>query len=139
MRACAVAATMVLAACGPTHVLIGTTHAPVSPGTVRLYLEPIPRHYEEIAIVDASSRGSFSFTYEGKAEVVIDRLKEEAARLGANGILLQELTDVAAGSVGADVSAMLPGDRGSIGVGLNGVGLFSPRFGRAIAVYVPTP
>jgi len=130
---------MWLTACGPTHVLIGTTHAPVAPGTVRLYLEPIPRKYEEIAIVDASSRGSFSFTYEGKAEVVIDRLKEEAARLGANGILLQELTDTAAGSVGADVSAILPGDRGSIGVGLNGAGLFSPRFGRAIAVYVPAP
>jgi hypothetical protein len=120
-------------------VLIGTTHPPVAPGTVRLYLEPIPQKYEEIAVVDASSRGSLSFTYEGKAEVVIDRLKEEAAKLGANGILLQELTDAGAGAVGAGVAATLPGDRGSIGVGLNGVGWFSPRFGRAIAVYVPTP
>ncbi len=136
MKVCAAAAAMSLVACGSAPVLIGTRHAPVPPDSVRLYLEPIARKYEEIAVVDASSRGSFSFTYEGKADVVIDRLKQAAAKLGANGILLQELTDTAAGSVGAGVAATLPGDHGSIGIGLNGAGLFAPRFGRAVAVYV---
>lgn len=39
--------------------------------------------------MDASSERSFAITDQGKMNKVIDRLKDEAAKLGANGILLQ--------------------------------------------------
>jgi hypothetical protein len=42
----------------------------------------------------------FAVTAQGKTNVVMDRLKAEAAKLGANGILLEGVGDQAGGSVG---------------------------------------
>lgn len=39
-------------------------------------------------MIDTSSKGGFGFTAQGKTDVVINRLKEEPAKLGANGVLL---------------------------------------------------
>jgi hypothetical protein len=41
-----------------------------------------------------------SFRVQGKTNVVMDRLKTEAAKLGANGILLQGVGDQAGSSAG---------------------------------------
>ena len=43
---------------------------------------------------------SRSLRVQGKTNVVMDRLKAEAAKLGANGILLKGVGDQAGGSVG---------------------------------------
>jgi len=48
-----------------------------------------PTKYDEIAIIEASSKNSWSSTDQGKTEKVVERLKKEAAALGANGVLLQ--------------------------------------------------
>src|SRR5882757_4551721 len=85
-----VAVIMSVTACETSHVLIGTARKPISPDQVQLYLEPPAKKYQEIAVVDTSSKHTFSFTAVGKTDVVIRRLKEEAAKLGANGILLQD-------------------------------------------------
>ena len=73
--------------------LIGTARVPVSADRVQLYTEAPLRPYERIAVVSASSKRSWSFTFEGKAEVVVRRLKEEAGKLGANGVLLESISD----------------------------------------------
>jgi hypothetical protein len=79
--------------CAPTsHVIVGNTHAPISPADVRVYLRP-PQHFDEVAVLDASSQFSWATTDQQKTDKVIERLKEEAAKLGANGILLQGLGD----------------------------------------------
>ena len=74
--------------CTPSsHIVVGQTREPISPDKVKLYTTP-PEKYEEVAIVDASSHASWAVTDQGKIEVAIQRIKEEAATLGANGILI---------------------------------------------------
>jgi hypothetical protein len=122
-------------ACGTSHVLIGSPRARVAPDQVRIYLEPIARKYEEIAVVRASSRYSLSLTAVGKGDVVIRRLQEEAAKLGANGLLLREIGNGNDSTVGAGFAMDLPGDRGAVGIGV-GTTAFETRYGSGIAVYV---
>lgn len=128
------ATTCAATACATTsHSLIGLPRAPVAAADVRVFLAPVSDACEKIAFIEASSRLSFAWTAEAKAEVVMRRLKGEAAKLGANAIVLQELTDGAIGTVDAGVATGL-GEHGSIGVGFNGAGLLANRFGRAVAV-----
>src|SRR6202163_5080227 len=76
---------LLLGGCASSHVRIGDAGPAISPDQVKLYLHP-PEKYEEIAIIDASSRRSIVITDQQKMNKVIARLKEEAARVGANGI-----------------------------------------------------
>lgn len=80
--------SLTLAGCVTSHVMVGQARAPISPDQVRLYSSP-PANYEEIAILDSSSEFSFAFTGQGKTDVAINRMKEEAAKLGANGIMIR--------------------------------------------------
>jgi hypothetical protein len=82
-----------------SHVLVGTARPPISPGEVKIYLQP-PAQYEEIATIDASSRGTPAFTDQRKMDRAIGRLKMEAAKLGANGILLQGTSSEQTGGIG---------------------------------------
>lgn len=69
-----------------SHVMIGTARPPVDPSAVQIYLRP-PADYEEIALVTADSRGSFRWSSQGTTDLALERLKREAARLGADGLL----------------------------------------------------
>lgn len=89
-----------LSGCATSYVMVGQARPPISPDQVQIYLHPPANKYSEIALLDASSKGSFAITAQGKTNVVIDRLKAEAAKLGANGILLEGVGDQAGGSVG---------------------------------------
>jgi hypothetical protein len=124
-----------LAACATSHVQAGNARAPVMPDRVRLFLEPPAIKYQEIAVIDASSKHSFSFTAEGKADVVIRRLKEEAAKLGANGVVLQDIADGPVSSVATGVGTESMGARGTISLGIIGTGLVSEKYGRGVAIY----
>jgi hypothetical protein len=54
-----------LIGCVTSHVLVGTPRPPISPDQVRVYMHP-PTRYEEIAILDSSSRDSWTFTAQGR-------------------------------------------------------------------------
>ena len=69
-----------------SHVLIGTARPPVDPSQVRIYLRP-PADYEEIALVTADSRGALRWSAQGTTDSALERLKREAAQLGADGLL----------------------------------------------------
>jgi hypothetical protein len=86
-----------LAACATSHVMIGQARPPISPEEVQIYTRPPTVPYEEIARLQTSSSGSFSFTAQRKTDAVINRLKAEAAKLGANGVLLEGMSDRASG------------------------------------------
>jgi len=128
------ATTCAATACATSsHSLIGLPRAPVAAADVRVFLAPVSDACEKIAFIEASSRLSFAWTAEAKAEVVMRRLKGEAAKLGANAIVLQELSDGAGAAVDAGVATGL-GEHGSIGVGFDDAGLLATRVGRAVAV-----
>jgi len=131
--ALAVALTALLfAACTTSHVMLGKARPPISPDQVQIYDHPPPGPYEEIARLDTSSQGSFSFTAQAKTDAVIRRLKTEAAKLGANGVLLEGIADQVNGSI--STGAGTGSYSGGGGIGIN-AGL-SRKIGGGVAIYV---
>jgi hypothetical protein len=89
-----------LTSCASSHVMIGKARSPISPDLVQIYTQPPNAKYEEIATLDTSSRGSFSFTAQRKTDQVIKRLRQEAGKLDASGVVLQGIGDQVSGSIG---------------------------------------
>jgi hypothetical protein len=127
---------LALAGCATSHVMIGQARPAISPEEVQVYTRPPTVPYEEIAKLQTSSGGSFSFTAQGKTDAVIKRLKTEAAKLGANGVLLEGIDDRASGSIGTGGGTESYSSRSSVGggVGIN-VGM-SQKVGGGVAIYV---
>jgi len=139
MLAACVLLTALLTGCQTSsHVLVGTARPPISPDSVKVYLQPPPQ-YEEIATIDASSQGSFAMTSQQNMDVAMQRMKIEAAKLGANGILLQGVTDQQSGSIGlgAGSSSYSPGS--ATGAGAGGSFGITNKATHGIAIYVPPP
>lgn len=128
-----------LAACASSHVLTGNPRPPIDPSQVRIYYGPPPGGYEEIALLETSS-GAFTYGEQNKTDSIMTKLRTEAAKLGANGILFQGTADDYGGggaSVGVGGGRVGGSSFSSAGVGVN----ISPRqkHARGIAVYVPNP
>jgi hypothetical protein len=127
---------LALSACVSSHVMIGKAREPISPDQVQIYLRPPATRYDEIASLNTSSSESFSFTAQRKSDKVIERLKSEAAKLGANGVLLQGINDQVAGSFGSGVGGASASGNSAVGVGLGGSVALHRKAGNGIAVYV---
>ena len=120
---------MILVGCHPvSHIIVGETRAPVSPSQVKIYLD-YPEEYEKIALIDAGSNFAFKdpaihFTWQSKMNKVIERLKIEAAQLGANGVVM----------VGTENKI-----HQSFRIDKNGnarTSTYTEKFGKGIAIYV---
>jgi hypothetical protein len=133
----AAAAAAWLAACATSsHVLIGTPRAPIPPESVRVYTQPPPQ-YDQIATLDATSQGSLALTAQQNMDKAIERLKREAAKLGANGVLLQTVQDRQSATIGTGVGSASYGGNTAVGGGVGGsFGLYSKAV-TGIAIYVP--
>lgn len=125
-----------LAGCATSHVMIGKARPPVSPDSVQLYTRPPDVPYEEIARIETSSQGAFAFGAQAKTDAVIHRLKVEAAKLGANGVLLEGMGDQPSGSVGTGGGSTSYSGRSAVGggIGIN-VGM-SRKVGGGLAIYI---
>jgi hypothetical protein len=83
-------------------IVTGTMRAATTPERVTIYLEP-PAEFEVIGLVNASSDAGW--TDQGSVDYAIQELKKQAAKLGANGVLLGSTgertttTFIASGSV----------------------------------------
>lgn len=128
---------MLLAACASpsSSVLIGEARPEISVEQVKVYLEK-PESYEEIALIEASSDSSWSFSEQAKMEAVLNRLKQEAAKVGANGVLLQKTGDRKDNSVYVGTGA--GSYSGNIGFGVSVGKAFglTDKTGEGIAIYV---
>jgi hypothetical protein len=127
---------LLLVACASTsHVITGKPRTPIDPSQVKVYTTA-PPGYEEIAVINATSSMSGAFGDQKKMDVVMERLRKEAAALGANGILLKS-TGTKGGGVGAGIGTGI-----GVGGGLSiGTGIFTSgdnKTGRGLAIYVPT-
>jgi hypothetical protein len=100
VRTCAATLLAACLICGcATHtIIVGERRPPISPEAVRVYQVP-PRHFERIAIINSSAGTSWIFPDRPSVELGISRLREEAAGLGANGILLEGVYDEPAGGL----------------------------------------
>ncbi|GGP22301.1 MULTISPECIES: hypothetical protein [Silvimonas] len=68
-----------------SSIVTGKTRPAVSPSQVNIYLDP-PSQFETIGIVEASSE--IEFSTQAAQDRAINELKSQAAKLGANGVLL---------------------------------------------------
>lgn len=69
-----------------SSIVVGNARLPIDPANVKLYLEP-PESYEVVGIVEASS--DVEFSTQAAQNRAIERLKVESAKIGANGVLLE--------------------------------------------------
>lgn len=138
LKAVAVMMAIGIAGCATSHVMMGPARPPISPDQVRIYFHPPEVKYEEIAMLDTSSRGAFAITAQGKTDTVINRLKAEAAKLGANGILLQGVSDQSGGSVSSGFGQAHASGNTAYGSGVGFTGNVMIKAGSGVAIYVPS-
>lgn len=102
-------AVLTLGACASGSALVtGNARAPVAPQQVKIYLEP-PAAFEVIGLVNASSDAGW--TEQGSLDYAIEELKNQAAKLGANGVLLVssgDRTTTIVGGQGTDYLYAVP-------------------------------
>lgn len=130
-------AALTMMACAPSsHILTGAVRAPISPSEVKIYSTPPPQ-YQEIALLDASSKSVFQPGGQKAIDKVIERLKAQAAQLGANGVILGDIADRQTGSLGTGVGSDSYSGNTAVGVGVGGsLGIYK-KTGKGTAIYVP--
>ena len=80
-----------LVACASGSAIVtGVKRTPLDPSQVKLYAES-PAKYEVIGIVNASSDAGW--TEQESQDYAVQELKNQAAKLGANGVLLVSTGD----------------------------------------------
>ena len=120
---------LLLISCHPvSHIVVGNKREATSPTDEKVYLD-YPESYEKIALVDAGSNFSFKdpvilFAWQSKMNKALERLKIEAASLGANGILIVNTDNKTYQSINSNE---------------NGVqsSTYEEKFIKAIAIHVP--
>lgn len=89
--------SLIISSCASgTALVTGTQHPATSPESVVIYIEP-PVNYEVIGIVTASSDSGW--TDQGSLEYALKEIKKQAAKIGANGILLENVSQSTSGGV----------------------------------------
>ena len=71
-------------------IVTGNVRPAVAPESVKLFMDQ-PSRYEVIGLVEASSHSGW--TAQGSQDYAIAELKKQAAKLGANGVLLDATGD----------------------------------------------
>ncbi|MGH8137705.1 MAG: hypothetical protein ACREVV_05855 [Steroidobacteraceae bacterium] len=131
-------AMAVLIACASSnHVLVGSARPPIPITEVRVYSTP-PQAFEEIAVLNASSKSMLGPGSQRAMDKVVDQLKDEAAKLGANGIILEEFSDAQTASLGTGVGSNSYSRSSSVGAGVGGSFGVYKKTGQARAIYVPS-
>ena len=80
---------LLLAGCAAatgTSIVVGEVREAIEPSQVKLYLD-IPESYETIGMVTASSNAGW--TEQDSVDYAVEELKNQAAKLGANGVLIE--------------------------------------------------
>ena len=111
-----------------SHIIVGDSREPIHPSNVEIYLD-YPEQYEKIALIDAGSNFAFKdpvilFDWQRKMDKATERLKIEAAKLGANGILIINTDNKIYQSISSD------------GKGSSSSSSHTEKFVKAIAIYV---
>ena len=115
--------------CHPvSHIVVGKKREATNPTDVKVYLD-YPESYEKIALVDAGSNFSFKdpvilFAWQSKMNKALERLKIEAASLGANGILIVNTDNNTYQSINSNENGVQSSS-------------YEEKFIKAIAIHVP--
>jgi len=130
-------ACWLICGCAPAKpLLVGPARAPIAVEQVVIYQQP-PANSSDVAILKATSHSAFSPGGPAATDTVVQRLKLQAAQLGANGLVLQGFSDAQTASLGTGVGSESYSRSSSVGVGAGAsFGIFK-KTGEALAIYVP--
>jgi hypothetical protein len=103
---------------------------------VKVYFHPPDKRYEEIGLLEASSKNSWSFSAQGKMDKVVERLKVQAAKMGANGVLLVGVGNEYSGSVNTGHASATAYGNTAYGNSFGTSVAVMHKSGSAIAIYV---
>lgn len=104
-RTAAFLAIAAIAGCAEgTTIVTGEKRAAISPELVKLYSEAPQTAYQVIAIVKASSGNGW--TDQQSTDYAIDELKNQAAAVGANGVILGQVGSQTGGFIMSGYSAI---------------------------------
>ena len=131
----AILAAFLLASCGTNVTMLGPARPAISPAAVRIYQVP-PRHYQQIAIINSSAGTTWIFPNHHSLDEAFADLRTEAAALGANGVLLQEVYDQPVGGLSVGGGGFGYGHHGFYGGSGSVGGPLINRRVQAIAIYV---
>jgi hypothetical protein len=125
------------AGCATTsHVMLAPARPAIAPEQVHVYFTPPPGRYEQIAALETSS-GPFTYGDQRKTDAVMAKLRAEAAKLGANGVLVQGMgMDGQAGRVGVGVGGGSFGGHTRVGGGIGVDVSPAQKHAQALAIFV---
>lgn len=98
LQLAALCVVLLLGACATATVIpVGNARPPVDPSQVRLYVQP-PARYEVLGIISGNSQ--LEGTGQSGLNDVIKEVRKQAAKLGANGVLIASTGQQYHGSIG---------------------------------------
>lgn len=80
-----------------SSILTGTKRPAINIEEVKLYIEP-PQKYEVVGIIEAAS--DLGWTSQQSQNYAVNELKKQAAKIGANGVLIQQTGEKTSTSIG---------------------------------------
>lgn len=123
-----------LTACASgSHVLTGIERSAIDPKFVQVFSQEPKIDYEVVASLEATS--FLGMTQQGRVDSALQAIKEEAAELGANGIIISNTPNKTGGistNVSTGISTGTNGFRSGLGTGLT----IHPALIKATAIYV---
>jgi len=129
-------AILTLAACATSsQELTGAPRSPLLPAEVRVYTLA-PQDFEEIALLGASRKSVSTAGAERAISKMIETMRLQAAQLGANGLLLEDISDSDPVSVGSGVGSQTYTHNASISLGIGGSLGVTKRIVKARAIFV---
>ena len=123
------------AAAPPAVVMTGTARPPISPDQVAVLSQPPPQ-FESIAIINASGK-SVNPAGQAAFDTVVARLKQQAAQLGANAVILEGFSDRQTASIGTGVGSTSYSSHSAVGVGVGGGFGIYRKTAHGRAIYIP--
>jgi len=125
---------VVLSGCATGSALVtGTKRSPLDPNQVKIYFEK-PLDYEVIGIVNASSGAGW--TEQDSLDYAVKELQNQAAKLGANGVLLESTGEKTSSVVGGTFGNTYGTGYGTYGTGYSYAIPVSAKTVSGQAIYV---
>ena len=130
MKKLLIFAAILFAGCSSSsHIILGDVRPAIPVSEVKLYIDP-PEAFEVIAIVRGES--VTGWTQQQDTDKAIASMKREAAKLGANGVLLSTVDE--GGNVVSGIGISNTGQTTTFGSGVSSQAVVTGR-----AIFVPTP
>ncbi|MBR7888637.1 hypothetical protein J9B83_06740 [Marinomonas sp. A79] len=130
---CIGALSMCLLACSSgTYVVTGQVLPEIDADQVRIFNEPPAFEYVVVGTVSASSDNGF--TEETRREKALREMKEQAAKIGANGMIVDDVTQLSFRRLGTGVGVSV-GSNSGVGAGIGSSFSFPTAQAKGTAIH----